>query len=239
MTGVAMGGVATGGGAMTGDTQQGQAGQNEAGLVLYGNGLSRARIVRWLLEEIGCPYRMEPVDHRAPTRPAGFEAISPLGKVPVLRHGELVMTETPAICAYLADRFPQPGLAPAPGETRARGLYYQWLFFTAGPLEAATTNRRLGIEPAREGPSFVGHGGPSGGLERLVALVGEALTPGPCLLGERFTAADLYLAAGLDFNIRLGLVQPGRVLAAYVARLIERPAARRARQLDAAEIAQG
>jgi glutathione S-transferase len=111
-------------------------------LVFYTNPMSRGRIVRWMLEEVGQPYRTELMDFGLLKSPE-FLAINPMGKVPAIKHGDTVVTECAAICAYLADAFPQAKLAPAPGD-RARGPYYRWLFFAAGPLEAATTNKSLG-----------------------------------------------------------------------------------------------
>src|SRR3954449_12765346 len=110
--------------------------------------MSRGRIVRWMLEEIGRPYRTEVLDYAASMKAPDYLAINPMGKVPAIRHGETVVTESAAICAYLADAFPEAGLAPPPHDRR-RGPYYRWLFFAAGPLEAAATNRVLGfVAPA-------------------------------------------------------------------------------------------
>src|SRR3954467_3898229 len=108
-------------------------------LVFYTNPMSRGRIVRWMLEEIGQPYRTELLDYGTTMKAPAYLAINPMGKVPALRHGDAVVTECAAICAYLADAFPQAGLAPAL-ESRLRGTYYRWLFFAAGPVEAAITN---------------------------------------------------------------------------------------------------
>src|SRR5580692_8738532 len=107
-------------------------------IVFYTNPMSRGRIARWMLEEVGEPYRTEVLDFASSLKAPAYLAINPMGKVPALRHGDTVVTETAAICAYLADAFPQAGLAPAPG---ARGSYYRWLFFGAGPMEAALTNK--------------------------------------------------------------------------------------------------
>src|SRR3712207_931398 len=114
-------------------------------LVFYTNPMSRGRIVRWMLEEIGQPYRTELVDFSAPAKDRAFLAVNPMGKVPALRHRETAVTEAAAICAYLADAFPEAGLAPPAGD-RLRGPYYRWLFFGAGPIEAAVTNKALGVE---------------------------------------------------------------------------------------------
>jgi glutathione S-transferase len=114
-------------------------------LVFYTNPMSRGRIVRWMLEELGRPYRTELLDYGTTMKAPAYLAINPMGKVPTLRHGDAVVTEGAAICCYLADIFPDAGLAPSPGD-RLRGPYYRWLFFAAGPLEAATTNKALGFE---------------------------------------------------------------------------------------------
>ena len=109
-------------------------------LVFYTHPMSRGRIVRWMLEEVGLPYRTEILDYGTTMKAPAYLAINPMGKVPALRHGETIVTETAAICAYLADAFPAAGLAPPPGD-RLRAPYYRWLFFAAGPLEAACTTR--------------------------------------------------------------------------------------------------
>src|SRR3712207_2563476 len=113
-------------------------------LVFYTNPMSRGRIVRWMLEEVGQPYRTELLDYGTTMKAPAYLALNPMGKVPAIRHGETVVTEAAAIGAYLADAFPQAGLAPPPGDRR-RGPYYRWLFFGAGPVEAAVTNTALGL----------------------------------------------------------------------------------------------
>ena len=120
-------------------------------LVLYTNPRSRGRIARWMLEEVGHPYRTEVLDYGTTMKAPAYLAINPMGKVPALRHGDTVVTEAAAICAYLADAFPHAGLAPPPGD-RLRGPYYRWLFFAAGPVEAAVSNKAFGfaVPPERE-----------------------------------------------------------------------------------------
>ena len=115
-------------------------------LVFYTNPMSRGRIARWMLEEVGCSYRTELLEYGTTMKAADYLAINPMGKVPAIRHGDTIVTECAAICAYLADVFPDAGLAPPPD---ARGAYYRWLFFAAGPLEAAVVNHSLGFEMAR------------------------------------------------------------------------------------------
>ncbi len=102
-------------------------------LVLYTHPMSRGRVARWMLEETGQPYRTEVLEYGSSMKAPSYLAINPMGKVPALRHGDAVITENAAICAYLADAFPQANLAPAPGDP-LRGPYFRWLFFAAGPL---------------------------------------------------------------------------------------------------------
>src|SRR5512141_111708 len=124
-------------------------------LVFYTNPQSRGRIVRWMLEEVGAPYRTEILGYADSMKSAAYLAINPMGKVPAIKHGDTVVTEGAAICAYLADAFPEAGLAPPPSD---RGDYYRWLFFAAGPVEAATAVARLGAEVSAENQRMVGWG---------------------------------------------------------------------------------
>ena len=127
-------------------------------LVLYTHPMSRGRIVRWMLEEVGEPYQTPKSSNSAESMKAPeYLAVNPMGKVPALRHGETIVTEAAAICAYLADVFPEAGLAPPPG-SRVRGPYYRWLFFAAGPIEAAITDKALGVEIPPERAGMVGYG---------------------------------------------------------------------------------
>src|SRR5579862_8772523 len=126
-------------------------------LVFYTNPQSRGRIVRWMLEEVGQPYRTEIIDYATTLKGPAYLAINPMGKIPALTHGGQVVTECAAICAYLADAFPDAGLAPQVG-AKARGPYYRWLFFAAGPVEAATTNRSLGFEVPADRAMMAGYG---------------------------------------------------------------------------------
>src|ERR1700729_2872218 len=126
-------------------------------LVFYTNPMSRGRIARWMLEEVGQPYRTETLDFGTTMKAPAYLAINPMGKVPAIRHGDTVVTEGAAICAYLADAFPQAGLAPPPGD-RLRGPYYRWLFFAAGPVEAAASNKALGSVVRQGGEGLRGCG---------------------------------------------------------------------------------
>src|ERR1700735_707082 len=120
-------------------------------LVFYTNPRTRGRIVRWMLEEVGQPYRTQLLAVGPGLKGAAYRAINPMGKVPAIAHRGVIVTETAAICTYLADAFPEAQLAPAAGDPR-RGAFYRWLFFAAGPIEAAVTNKALGFEtpPGKE-----------------------------------------------------------------------------------------
>jgi glutathione S-transferase len=195
-------------------------------LVFYTNPQSRGRIVRWMLEEIGQPYRTEIVDYER-MKGADYLAVNPMGKVPALTHGGEVVTEVAAICAYLADAFPDAGLAPPPGD-KARGAYYRWLFFAAGPVEAAVSNRAMGWEAPPERQRMMGYGN----FDTTIGTVEAALTGTDYLAGGRFSAADVYLGSHLAFGMQFGMLEPRPVFEAYVQRLQSRPAAVRAREID-------
>ncbi|HVK81122.1 MAG TPA: glutathione S-transferase, partial [Verrucomicrobiae bacterium] len=126
-------------------------------LTFYTNPMSRGRIARWMLEEIGQPYETVALEYGTTMKAPEYLAINPMGKVPAIKHGDVVVTECAAICAYLADAFPQAGLAPAPTD-KLRGPYYRWLFFAAGPVEAATTNKSLGVTTDADRKAMVGYG---------------------------------------------------------------------------------
>jgi glutathione S-transferase len=126
-------------------------------LVFYTNPQSRGRMVRWMLEEVGQPYRTEVLDYGTTMKAPAYLAINPMGKVPALAHGDAVVTECAAICAYLADAFPQAKLAPPPGD-RLRAPYYRWMFFAAGPVEAAVSNKALGLVVPQERERMMGYG---------------------------------------------------------------------------------
>src|SRR5512134_2377580 len=157
-------------------------------LVFYTNPMSRGRIVRWMLEEVGQPYRTELLEFGTTLKAPEYLRINPMGKVPALRHGDTVVTECAAICAYLADAFPDAGLAP-PATDRLRGPYYRWLFFAAGPLEAAATSKAFGFEVPAERRGMVGYGS----LAEVLATLESAVSDRDYLVGERFTAADVYV----------------------------------------------
>jgi glutathione S-transferase len=202
-------------------------------LSFYTHPQSRGRVVRWMLEEVGAPYETIVLGYNQSMKDAEYLAVNPMGKVPAIRHGDTVVTETAAICAYLADAFPDAGLAPPPGH-RKRGTYYRWLFFAAGPVEAAVTNKALKVEVSDEQRAFVGYGSFDAAIDALVL----AITPGPYICGDQFTAADLYVGSQIGFGMMFGSIDKRPDFEEYFGRLQARPAAIRAREIDDALIAQ-
>ncbi len=201
-------------------------------LTLYSNPMSRGRIARWMLEEIGEPYHVEWLDYRASMKSDAYLAINPMGKVPAITHHGVVVTETAAICAYLADAFPAANLAPAPGD-RARGAYYRWLFFAAGPLEAAITNRALGFEVPSDKEVMAGYGA----FTHMLDVLESAVTNRTFIAGDQFTAADVYVGSQIGFGLMFGSIEKRPAFETYFRALSARPASIRAAALDDAEIA--
>jgi glutathione S-transferase len=201
-------------------------------LVLYTNPRSRGRMARWMLEEVGQPYRTEVLDFGATMKAPAYLAINPMGKVPALRHGDAVVTEVAAICAYLADAFPQTALAPPPGD-RLRAPYYRWLFFAAGPVEAAVSNKALGFAVPPERESMMGYGS----LERVMKVLEAAVSHSDYLVGGRFSAADVYVGSQIGFGLMFGMIETRPAFQQYWQRLSARPAYTRARELDDAPAA--
>lgn len=196
-----------------------------AELTFYTNPNSRGRIVRWMLEEIGAPYRTEFLDYGAAMKSAEYLAINPMGKVPTIKHGNTVVTECAAICAYLADAFPDAGLAPPQDK---RGDYYRWLFFAAGPLEAATTIRSLALEVPADREVMVGYGT----YDRALGALSEAVTAHPYIAGPDFSAADVYVGSQIGFGLRFGILEERPAFTGYFARVSDRDAFRRADEIE-------
>lgn len=194
-------------------------------LILYTNPMSRGRIARWMLEEVGQPYRTEILDYGTTMKGTAYLAINPMGKVPAIRHGDTVVTEAAAICAYLADAFPEAGLAPPPAE---RGGYYRWLFFAAGPLEAAVTAKALGLEAPADKAMMAGYGS----YDQTVDTLEKAVTGRDYIAGDRFTAADLYIGAHIGWGMQFGTIPKRPAFEAYAERLYARPAHKRATEID-------
>jgi glutathione S-transferase len=190
-----------------------------AEITFYTNPMSRGRIVHWLLEELGVPYEMKTLDfdkgeHKLPA----YLKINPMGKVSAIVHGGVVVTEAAAICTYLADAYPKAGLAPALDDPQ-RGTYLRWIFFGAGCVEPAIIDKMF-HRPAVERKSALGYGSYEDTLDALAT----ALKPGPYLLGSRFSAADIYLGAQLQWGLMVKSLEPRPVFLQYVDRIAARPA---------------
>lgn len=194
-------------------------------LTLYSNPMSRGRIARWMLEETGAAYDTVMLDYATTMKAASYLSVNPMGKVPAIVHDGHVVTECGAICAYLADAVPEAQLAPTADE---RADYYRWLFYAAGPLEAAITNRSLGVVPTETQQRMVGYGS----FEAAIAGLEHAVAAHPYIAGERFTAADVYVGAQVIWGLQFGTMPKLAAFEAYAARLTERAAYRRAAALD-------
>ncbi len=202
-----------------------------AELTFYTNPMSRGQTVRWMLEEVGEPYDTELLDYGTTMKAEPYLAINPMGKVPAIRHNGKVVTEVAAIVCYLADAFPGVGLAPEPA---ARADYYRWIFFTAGPIEAAFTARAMGWEVPPERQAMAGFGS----YDTAMATLEKAITGRQYLAGNRFTAADLYVGAMVNFMLTFKLLEPTPAFTDYAARMTDRDAYRRAQEIDEKLIAE-
>lgn len=186
---------------------------------LYTNPFSRGRIAHWMLEEVGAPYHVELLDfdskeHKSPT----YLTLNPMGKVPAIVHRGVVVTEAAAICAYLADAFPVAKLAPLPSEP-ARGTYFRWLFFAAANIEAAAMDKQSPrVSEVRT--SALGYGT----YEDVIKALENAIAPGPYVLGDRFSAADVYLGSQIGWGLMTKTIEPRPTFADYVGRISKRPA---------------
>jgi len=202
-----------------------------AELIFYTNPMSRGQIVRWMLEEVGAPYETRLLDYGTTMKGADYLAINPMGKVPAIVHAGRTVTECAAICAYLADAFPDAGLAPAPVD---RADYYRWLFFAAGPLEQAITAKQFGFEPDADQQRMAGFGSLASVLDALEgAVAGKAF-----VAGHRFSAADVYVGSQIDWGLQFGTIPSRPAFEAYVAPLRERTSYKRAKEIDNALIAE-
>jgi glutathione S-transferase len=200
-------------------------------LVFYTNPMSRGRIVRWMLEEVGQPYQTELLEYAASMKAPAYLAVNPMGKVPAIRHGSTVVTECAAICAYLADAFPQAGLAPPPA---GRGAYYRWLFYAAGPVEAAVTNKAMGFQVPPGKEMMAGYGS----FATVMDVLEYAVSQSEYIAGPNFTAADVYFGSQIGWGLQFGSIEKRPAFEAYWAKLADRPAAVRARAIDDALIQQ-
>jgi glutathione S-transferase len=198
-------------------------------LTLYHAVPSRSAIARWMLEEVGEPYDVHLLDlKKGENLQPAYLAVNPMGKVPALRHGDAVVTESAAICCYLGDAFPQAGLNVPVGDPR-RGTYLKWLFFGPGCVEPAVTERAF---PRKEPTprSTLGFGDFATVMEVLAKAAAAA---DPYLMGKDFTAADVVIGSQLRWGVMFKLIPERPEFAAYVGRLNERPALGRATEKDA------
>lgn len=196
-------------------------------LTFYTNPMSRGRIIRWMLEEVGQPYETVVLDYATTMKGPEYLKINPMGKVPAIKHGDAVVTEAAAICAYLADAFPQAKLAP-PSGSKERGPYYRWLFYGAGPVEAMASNQALGVVVPDDKRGMVGYGS----REQVIDTLDKALQGREYLAGDRFTAADLYVGAQIGWGLQFGTLEKRPAFEEYAGRLLARPAALRAKEID-------
>jgi glutathione S-transferase len=198
-------------------------------LTLYHAAPSRSSIVHWMLEELGEPYEIHLVSFKkGENLQPEYLAVNPMGKVPALRHGDAVVTEAAAICTYLADEFPQARLNVPVGNPR-RGVYLKWLFFGPSCVEPAMMDRAF---PRREAPPRAALG--FGDYDTVIEVLAKAAAAAdPYLMGEQFTAADVVIGSGLRWGTMFKLVPERPEFTAYLARLAERPALRRATETDA------
>jgi glutathione S-transferase len=200
---------------------------SDTSLTFYTNPMSRGRIARWMLEEVGQPYKTVLLDYGTTMKAPEYLAINPMGKVPAIKHGDTVVTEGAAICAYLADVFPDSGLAPPPGNS-LRGPYYRWLFFAAGPVESAVTGKSLGLLAPPDKKRMAGYGSFEETIDTLERCVGS----GPYICGEQFTAADVYVGSQIGWGMMFGSIDKRPAFEDYFERISSRPAAVRAREID-------
>ena len=197
-------------------------------VMLYTNPMSRGRIARWMLEEVSADYDTTLLTYENTMKGADFLAINPMGKVPAIVHKGKTVTECAAICAYLADAFPEAGLAPP---TDQRADYYRWLFFAAGPLEQAITNRSMKFEVTPDQSRMAGYGNFDLARETLI----KAISTHEFVAGDTFTAADVYVGAQVFWGLEFGTIPTSPELEAYRDRVLARPAYKRASELDDAD----
>ena len=193
-------------------------------LVFFTNPQSRGAMIHWMLEEVGCPYRMEVKQFGPDMKSPEYLAVNPMGKVPAIRHGDKVVTETGAILCYLADVFPAAKLAPPPAE---RDAYYRWLFFVAGCCEPAMANKSVGWNP--DTPELQVRFG-YGSYERTLETVAKTIEGRRYIAADHFTAADLYMASFLHWGMIFGIIEKRPAFEAYVQPHLARPASVRAQE---------
>jgi glutathione S-transferase len=201
-----------------------------ADLIFYTNPQSRGRIVRWMLEEVGQPYETEVIAYDQ-LKSERYLAVNPMGKVPAIKHRGHIVTECAAICTYLADVFPESMLGPRSDE---KADYYRWFFYAAGPVEAAVSNQAMGWVPTPERERMFGYGN----FDRVIAVLDELLSLREYVCGDRFTAADVYVGSQIMFPMQFNMLPERESFLKYRDRLQQRPAYKRATEIDEKIIAQ-
>ena len=194
-------------------------------LIFYTNPMSRGQIIRWMLEEIGAPYDTEILDYASSMKSEEYRAINPMMKVPAIAHKGRVVTEAAAICAYLADVFPEAGLVAREEE---KADYYRWIFFAAGPLEQAVTNKAAGFEGSEQQRRMFGFGH----YELAVNTLADHLAGRDYVCGSRFTAADVYVGSAVMWGTQFGTLPKLDAFSAYGERLSQRDAYKRGKEED-------
>ena len=196
-----------------------------ADIIFYHNPMSRGQIIRWMLEEVGAPYDTEILDYASGMKGEEYRAINPMMKVPAIAHNGRVVTEAAAICAYLADVYPEAGLGPREDE---KADYYRWLFFAAGPLEQAVTNNFAGLTPSDQQQRMFGYGN----YDLAVNTLSDHLSKRDYVCGSRFNSADVYVGSAVLWGTQFGTLPKLDSFVAYADRLAEREAYRRGKEED-------
>jgi glutathione S-transferase len=184
-----------------------------------------------MLEEVGAEYEQEILEYGTSMKSEEYLKINPMGKVPTIVHNGHVVTECSAICAYLADAFPEKKLAP---ELSKRAEYYRWLFFSAGPLEAAIVNRSLEVAVKKEQETMVGYGN----YDRVLDVLSQRLLDSPYIAGDEFTAADVYVGSHVLWGLQFGTMDIRDGFKEYAARVSNREAFKAAKKIDEQLIAE-
>ena len=198
-------------------------------VTFYTNPMSRGQIVRWMLHEVEAPYDQSLMGYADTMKAPDYLKLNPMGKVPTIVHKGKVVTECAAICAYLAEAFPNAGLAPHDTE---RADYYRWLFFAAGPVEAAVTNHSAGFDPTAEQGRMFGYGD----FDRALDTLTKAISGRDFVCGSRFTAADVYVGSQINWGLAFGTIPENDAFKTYAKRVTERPAYAAAKSIDDALI---
>jgi glutathione S-transferase len=200
-------------------------------MIFYTNPMSRGQIARWALEEVGADYEQRLMGYGTSMKDADYLAVNPMGKVPAIVHDGQVVTECAAICAYLAETFPQAGLGPTAAE---RAQYYRWLFFAAGPVEQAVLARSMGWDVPVEKQATAGFGS----FDLTIDTLAGHLSHHDYVCGARFTGADIYVGSHVLWGLEFGSIPTRPELEAYAARLRQRSAYQKAKAIDTTLIAE-